>query len=59
MEYTRASMSEDRRLWNSLFVTHEDFEKVMTQIEAVARQRIERDGTIVMTKVVGGFIATK
>jgi len=59
MEYTRASMSEDRRLWNSLFVTHEDFEKVMTQIEAVARQRIERDGKIVMTKVVGGFIATK
>jgi hypothetical protein len=31
----------------------------MTQIEAVARQRIERDGKIVMTKVVGGFIATK
>ncbi len=25
MEYTRASMSEDRRLWNALFVTHEDF----------------------------------
>ncbi len=59
MEYTRASMSEDRRLWNSLFVTHEDFEKVMTQIEEAALKRIERDGRIVMTKVVGGFIATK
>ena len=59
MEYTRASMSEDRRLWNALFVTHEDFEKVMTQIEEAARKRIERDGKIVMTKVVGGFIATK
>ena len=59
MEYTRASMSEDRRLWNSLFVTHEDFEKVMTQIEEAARKRIERDGKIVMTKFVGGFIATK
>jgi hypothetical protein len=52
-------MSEDRRLWNSLFVTHEEFEKVMAQIDADARARIERDGKIVMTKVVGGFIATK
>jgi len=31
----------------------------MNQIENVARKRIERDGQIVMTKVVGGFIATK
>jgi hypothetical protein len=31
----------------------------MTQIEEAARKRIERDGKIVMTKVVGGFIATK
>ncbi|NLW72475.1 MAG: methyltransferase domain-containing protein [Chloroflexi bacterium] len=59
MVYTRASMSEDRKLWNSLFETHEEFEKVMNQIENVARKRIERDGQIVMTKVVGGFIATK
>lgn len=59
MEYTRASMSEDRRLWNSLFVTHQDFERVMAQIEKVAKARLERDGKLVMTKVVGGFIATK
>ncbi|MGV8050220.1 MAG: class I SAM-dependent methyltransferase [Anaerolineaceae bacterium] len=59
MTYTRASMSEDRKLWNSLFVTKDDFEKVMTQIEAVANTRIERDGELVMVKVVGGFIATK
>lgn len=59
MVYTRASMSEDRRLWNSLFQTHEQFEQVMSQIEAVARAKIEREGKLVMTKVVGGFIATK
>ena len=59
MVYTRASMSEDRRLWNSLFETHEEFEVVMSQIEAVAKKRIETEGSIVMTKVVGGFIATK
>lgn len=59
MVYTRASMSEDRKLWNSLFETHQEFEAVMTQIEAVAKMYLERDGKIVMTKVVGGFIATK
>lgn len=59
MIYTRASMSEDRRLWNALFKTHEEFEVVMNQIKMVANNRIERDGSIVMTKVVGGFIATK
>lgn len=59
MVYTRASMSEDRKLWNSLFQTHEEFEAVMTAIEKVAQKFIEHDGRIVMTKVVGGFIATK
>jgi len=59
MVYTRASMSEDRRLWNSLFETHDEFETVMNQIEKVAQKRFEADGTLVMTKVVGGFIATK
>ena len=59
MVYTRASMSEDRKLWNSLFQTHEEFEVVMTAIEKVAQNFLERDGKIVMTKVVGGFIATK
>ena len=59
MVYTRASMSEDRKLWNSLFQTHEEFETVMGEIEEVAHEYIQRDGKIVMTKVVGGFIATK
>ncbi len=59
MVYTRASMSEDRKLWNSLFQTHEEFEEIMQKIEKVADQWLARDGRIVMTKVVGGFIATK
>ena len=59
MVYTRASMSEDRKLWNSLFQSHEEFEQVMALIEKEAIKRVERDGQIVMTKVVGGFIATK
>ena len=59
MVYTRASMSEDRKLWNSLFETHEEFELVMESIGKVANDYIQRDGKIVMTKVVGGFIATR
>lgn len=59
MIYTRASMSEDRKLWNSLFETHAEFEKLMNKIQKVAEKRIQKDGQIVMTKVVGGFIATK
>ena len=59
MVYTRASMSEDRKLWNSLFQTHDEFENVMAAIEKTAQKYLERDGKLVMTKVVGGFIATK
>jgi hypothetical protein len=57
--YTRASMSEDRRLWSSLFVEKDDFENIMTQITEAAKKRIDRDGKLVMTKVVGGILATK
>ena len=59
LTYTRASLSEDRRLWTPLFETGEDFEQVMAQIDKVAKERIERDGVVTMTKVVGGFMATK
>ena len=59
LEYTRASLSEDRRLWKSLFEDTGGFEQVMKQIEKVATQRISQEGKLVMTKVVGGFIATK
>jgi hypothetical protein len=57
--YTRASMSEDRRLWKTFFESKDDFEKIMKQITEVAKKRLDRDGKLVMTKVVGGFLATK
>lgn len=59
LSYTRASLSEDRKLWSGFFQGKDDFEKVMAQIDAVARRRLEADGRLVMTKVVGGFIAHK
>jgi hypothetical protein len=59
ISYTRASLSEDRKLWTSLFQGAEDFEHVMSRIEDVARTRFENEGELVMTKVVGGIIAEK
>lgn len=59
LEYTRASLSEDRRLWKSLFTDAGGFEHVMQQINDVATRRIAQEGKLTMTKVVGGFIATK
>ncbi len=57
--YTRASMSEDRKLWGAFFKSKDDFEKIIQQITAVAEKRMKRDGALVMTKVVGGILATK
>lgn len=57
--YTRASMSEDRRLWSSFFTSKDDFEKIMSEITEVAKKRLDKEGKLVMTKVVGGFLATK
>ena len=59
MDYTRASISEDRKLWNTFFEDKDDFEIIMNRIETIAKSRLEKDGKLVMTKVVGGFIATK
>ena len=59
LAYTRASLSEDRKLWSGLFRGEGDFEKVMDQIESVAKRRYEDEGKLVMTKVVGGILATK
>ncbi len=59
IDYTRASLSEDRKLWNDFFQTHEDFERIMAQITETAARWLARDGKLVMTKVVGGFIAKK
>ncbi len=57
--YTRASLAEDRKIWTSLFDGKDDFENLMKDIEKVAVSRIEKEGKLVMTKVVGGFLATK
>ncbi len=59
VEYTRASLSEDRKLWTSFFNDKKEFEEIMEKIQAVAEKRIKKDGKLVMTKVVGGFLATK
>jgi len=59
LEYTRASLAEDRRLWTSLFQGKDEFEELMGKIRTVASKRLKRDGSLVMTKVVGGFIAIK
>jgi ubiquinone/menaquinone biosynthesis C-methylase UbiE len=59
LAYTRASLAEDRKLWTGLFTGKDDFSSVMEQIAAVAARRLEREGRLVMTKVVGGFVATK
>jgi ubiquinone/menaquinone biosynthesis C-methylase UbiE len=59
LDYTRASLSEDRKLWTSFFQDKDDFEKIMQSIKQVSEARLARDGKLVMTKVVGGFVATK
>lgn len=59
VDYTRASLSEDRKIWTSLFEEKDSFEKVMQAIEKESAKRLEKDGRLVMTKVVGGFLATK
>lgn len=59
IEYVRASLSEDRRLWTSMFNGKEEYEALIGSIQAVATRWFERDGKLVMTKVVGGILATK
>jgi ubiquinone/menaquinone biosynthesis C-methylase UbiE len=59
IEYVRASLSEDRKLWTSMFNGKDEYEALIGKIEAVAKQWFDRDGKLVMTKVVGGILATK
>ncbi len=59
LDYTRASLSEDRKLWKSLFESGVSFDQVMQQIEQVGRRRLNLEGRLVMTKIVGGFLAAK
>jgi ubiquinone/menaquinone biosynthesis C-methylase UbiE len=59
LAYTRASLAEDRKLWSSLFNDKKEFEEIMEKISRVANARIKEEGKLVMTKVVGGFLAVK
>jgi len=59
MDYVRASLSEDRKLWTSMFNNKEEYEALIQSIKTVATRWFERDGKLVMTKVVGGILATK
>jgi ubiquinone/menaquinone biosynthesis C-methylase UbiE len=59
MAYVRASLSEDRKLWTSLFSGKDEYEALIASIEKVATHWFERDGKLVMTKVIGGILATK
>jgi ubiquinone/menaquinone biosynthesis C-methylase UbiE len=59
IDYVRASLSEDRKLWASMFNGKEEYEALIKSIEKVATRRFARDGKLVMTKVVGGILATK
>ncbi len=59
IEYVRASLSEDRKLWTSMFNGKEEYEALIGSIRNVAQKWFDRDGKLVMTKVVGGILATK
>jgi ubiquinone/menaquinone biosynthesis C-methylase UbiE len=59
MDYTRASLSEDRKLWTSMFNGRQEYENLIKSIERVAKKWYAHDGKLVMTKVVGGILATK
>ncbi len=59
IDYVRASLSEDRKLWTSMFNNHDEYEALIGEIEKVATRWFKRDGKLAMTKVVGGILATK
>ena len=59
IEYVRASLSEDRKLWTSMFNGKGEYEALIGKIIGVATRWLERDGRLVMTKVVGGILAMK
>ena len=59
IDYVRASLSEDRKLWTSMFNSKDEYEALIGKITGVATRWFERDGKLVMTNVVGGILATK
>ena len=59
IDYVRASLSEVRKLWTSMFSGKDEYEVLIGKITDVATRWFNRDGKLVMTKVVGGILATK
>jgi len=59
LEYTRASLSEDRKLWADFFTGADSFEKVMLEITKASENWVAENGELIMKKVVGGFLAIK
>jgi ubiquinone/menaquinone biosynthesis C-methylase UbiE len=59
MDYVHASLGEDRRLWTSMFNNKSEYDELIGKITEVATRWFNRDGKLVMTKVVGGILATK
>lgn len=59
MEYVKASLSEDRKLWTSMFSNSQEYAELIDQIGVVAQRWFQRAGKLVMTKVVGGILAVK
>jgi ubiquinone/menaquinone biosynthesis C-methylase UbiE len=59
IDYVRASLSEDRKLWKGLFESAGEFDSVMERITNEAEDRLNQEGRLIMTKVVGGIVATK
>jgi ubiquinone/menaquinone biosynthesis C-methylase UbiE len=59
MAYVGASLSEDRKLWTSMFNSAAEYDALIDTIQEAAKRRFARDGKLVMTKVVGGILATK
>jgi len=59
IDYTKASISEDRKLWNTLFDEKDSFIEVMQKIDETSLAWFKRDGKLIMTKVVGGIFAQK
>jgi ubiquinone/menaquinone biosynthesis C-methylase UbiE len=59
MEYVKASLSEDRKLWASMFSNSDEYSELIDQIAGVADRWFHRDGKLVMTKLVGGILAVK
>lgn len=59
IDYVRASLNEDRRLWTSMFNGRDEYETMIGKITDVAIRKLNDGGKLVMTKVVGGILATK